>query len=139
MNFGLNLWNKVFCRMFGLIVMLIMTLSGHPWLIIRWWSKRKTLSNDRNSKLHIVIWQKNCFSWILSACSSGLRFSKNLQINLEAKSMHGSSWNFFSIISVFILVCAGQVLFSVNGLNWSQCWLVLVCLLRKSLNHWNTN
>ena len=33
MNFGLNLWNKVFGRMFGFIVMLIMTLSGHPWII----------------------------------------------------------------------------------------------------------
>ena len=31
---------------------------------------------------------QNCFCWILSACSSRLRF----QINLEAKSMHGSSW-----------------------------------------------
>ena len=33
------------------------------------------------------IWHKNCFC--LSACISGLRF----QINVEAKSMHGSSWN----------------------------------------------
>ena len=73
---------------------------------------KKKLSNDRNSKLHFVIWQKNCFCWILSACSSGLRF----HINLEAKSMHGSSWKKNSIISVFILVFAGQVLFTVNGL-----------------------
>ena len=57
-----------------------------------WWLKRKNLSNDRNSKLHFAIWQINCFRWILSACSSGLRFCTNLQINLEAKSMHGSSW-----------------------------------------------
>ena len=33
MNFGLNLWNKVFGRMFGLTVMLTMTLSGHSWII----------------------------------------------------------------------------------------------------------
>ena len=30
-------------------------------------SKWKNLSNDRNSKLHFAIWQKNCFRWILSA------------------------------------------------------------------------
>ena len=29
MNFGQNLSNKVFCRMFGLVVMEGMTLSGH--------------------------------------------------------------------------------------------------------------
>ena len=81
-----------------------------------WWSKRKNLSNDRNSKLHFAIWQKKCFSWILSACSSGLRFCKNLQINLEAKSMHGSSWKKNSIVSEFTLFFAGQVLFTVNGL-----------------------
>ena len=51
---------------------------------------KKMLSNDKNSKLHFVIWQKNCFCWILSACSSGLRFH--------------------------ILVFAEQVLFTVNGL-----------------------
>ena len=33
MNFGLNLWNKVFGRMFGFIVILFMTPSGHPWII----------------------------------------------------------------------------------------------------------
>ena len=33
MNFGLNLWNKVLGRMFGFFVMLIMTLSEHPWII----------------------------------------------------------------------------------------------------------
>jgi hypothetical protein len=91
--------------------------SAENFLILQYGDlKKKNLSNDRNSKLHFVIWQKNCFSWILSACSSGLRFSKNLQINLEA--MHGSSWNFFSIISEFTLFFAGQVLFTVNGLLW---------------------
>ena len=29
MNFGQILWNKVFCRMFGLVVIEVMTLSGH--------------------------------------------------------------------------------------------------------------
>ena len=33
MNFGLNLWNKAFCRMHGLVVIEGMTLSGHPWII----------------------------------------------------------------------------------------------------------
>ena len=42
----------------------------------------------------------------------------NLQIILEVKSMDESSWKKNSIISVFILVFAGQVLFTVNGLNW---------------------
>ena len=89
-----------------------------------WKLEKEKLSNDRNSKLHFVIWQKNCFCWILSACSSGLRF----HINLEAKSMHGSSWKKKSIISEFTLFFAGQVLFTVNGLNWSQSWQVLIFL-----------
>ena len=33
MNFGLNLRNKVFFRMFGLIVMQSRTLTGHPLVI----------------------------------------------------------------------------------------------------------
>ena len=40
-----------------------------------------------------------------------------------------------SIISEFTLFFAGQVLFTVNGLNCSKSWQVLICLLRKSLNH----
>ena len=40
-----------------------------------------------------------------------------------------------SIISVFILVFAGQVLSTVNGRNCSQSWQVLICIFRKSLNH----
>ena len=110
------------------------------------------------SELPIMIWQKNLqrlFSAVfLSNCKVQLWISiiwqvfflfdhttvkSNLQVHLEAKSMHGSSWKKNSIVSVFILVFAGQVLFTVNGLNWSQSWLVLVCLLRKNLNHWNTN
>ena len=55
----------------------------------------------------------------------------SVQINLEAKSMHESSWKKDSIISVFILVFAGQVLFTMNGLNWSQSWQVLICFLKK--------
>ena len=45
-----------------------------------WWLKRKNLLNDRNSKLHFAIWQKNCFYWILSTSSSGLRFCTNQSI-----------------------------------------------------------
>ena len=56
-----------------------------------WWSKRKNLLNDRNSKLHFVIWPKNCFHRISSVCSSGLRFYTNLQTNLDANSMDGFS------------------------------------------------
>ena len=33
MNFGLNLWKKVFCRMFVLSVILFRTPSGHSWII----------------------------------------------------------------------------------------------------------
>ena len=33
MNFGLNLRNRVFGRMFGFIVILFMTPSGHSWII----------------------------------------------------------------------------------------------------------
>ena len=43
-------------------------------------------------------------------------FDANLQIDLEAKRMDGSSWNKKSIISVFILFFADQVEFTVNGL-----------------------
>ena len=93
-----------------------------------WWFDRKTSFFSLLSKTwklekkscqmteiqNCTLWfdRKNCFCWILSACSSGLRF----HINLEAKSMHGSSWKKNSIVSVFILVFAGQVLFTVNGL-----------------------
>ena len=61
----------------------------------------------------------------------------NLQIILEVKSMNESSWKKNSIISVFILVFAGQVLFTVNGLNWSQSWQVFICLCGKSSNYHN--
>ena len=57
-------------------------LEHYYWVDFPWWFDRKMsffsflcktaynmmigkkmLSNDRNSKLHFVIWQKNCFSW----------------------------------------------------------------------------
>ena len=82
------------------------------------WQKFKTALCD--------LTEKKCFCWILSACSSGLRF----QINLEANSMHGCSKK-NSIVSEFTLFFAEQVLFTENGLNWSQYCQVLICLLRK--------
>ena len=45
--------------------------------------KKKTCWNGKKSKLHFVIWRKNCFHRILSR----LRFCTNLQINLDAKGM----------------------------------------------------
>ena len=108
------------CR--GVIEILVGILTASFWNIIIQWtshddlteffflsfynkSKRKNLSNDRNSKLHIAIWQK----------TASVEFCQ-LQINLEAKSMHGSFWKKDFIISKFALFFAGQVLFTVNGL-----------------------
>ena len=91
--------------------------SGHPMII----SKKKKMclsilkSNWKNSWNQSV---KKVNSKDLTEifCACFKKCLQNLLIYLEAKSMHGSSWNFFSIISVFILVFAGQVHFTVNGL-----------------------
>ena len=53
--------------------------------------------------------------------------------NHSGSQIHG--WIFLkkkSIVSVFILVFAGQVLFTVNSLNWSQSWQVWICLNWKN-------
>ena len=72
MNFGIYLWNKVFCRMFGLNVILIMTLSGHCWII--------------NKKIDFFVLQvmkfKKCKSWNPKICLAiVLSCSKNYYID----------------------------------------------------------
>jgi hypothetical protein len=70
---------------------------------------QKNSLNDKISKLLFAIWRKNC----------SRRFSSgrtNLQIDLEAKFMDGSSWIKIYIILIFTLFYAGFVLFTVNGL-----------------------
>jgi hypothetical protein len=51
MNFALNLWNKVFCRMFGLSVILFMTLSGHSWIINKIVLTKNLISIEEYSKI----------------------------------------------------------------------------------------
>ena len=87
-------------------------------------SSWKNSWNQRVMKVTQMIWQ----NLLLRALSLEGVSRKHLQINLEAKSMHGSSWKKDSIISEFALFFAGQVLFTVNGLNWSQSWQVLICI-----------
>ena len=84
-----------------------------------WWFDRKisffSILNKTNEKL--VKWQefKAAFCDLtrkllpsnFDRVQSGLRFDTNLQIDLEAKRMDGSSWNKNSIISVFTLFFAG--------------------------------
>ena len=83
---------------------------------------KKKLLNDRNTKLHFAIWQKKtCFCWILSACSSGLRF----QINLEAKSMHGSSWKKILLYQNLLYFLQGKSFspwMASNGHNLDKFW-----------------
>ena len=68
--------------------------------------------NSWNQSVKKVNWKD--LTEIFCACFK--KCLQNLLIYLEAKSMHGSSWIFFSIISVFILVFADQVVSTVNGL-----------------------
>ena len=92
------------------------------WLFFHftvWWPKRKNLLNDRNSKLHFVIWPKNCFRRISSVCSSGLRFYTNLQTNLDANSMDGFSLKNLLHQNLLYLL---QSFYTVNGLNCSKFW-----------------
>ena len=49
-------------------------------------------------------------------CACFKKCLQKLQINLEAKRMDGFSWKNNSIISVFTLFVAAEVLFTVNGL-----------------------
>ena len=87
MNFGLNLWNKVFGRMFGFIMMLIMTLSGHPWIINKMaiiWPFATIIS-----KLQLLI---NCFK------NSSL-YKKSTQTN-SPKNAHKSNPKIVQIVEV---------------------------------------
>ena len=115
------------------------------WNITIQWTSHDDLTEKLISLVSLaklVKWQK-CKSALCHLTEkllvSNFIVQPNLQINLEAKSMHGSSWKKNSIVSEFTLFFAEQVLFTVNGLNWSQSWQVLICLLRKSLNHENIN
>ena len=99
------LWwfDRKICRLFSFFSMVIKKEK-----LVKWQELKTALCNLT----------KKCFHWILSACSSGLGFRSNLQMNLEAKSMHGSSWKKKSIVSEFTLFF---VLFTVNGLVWLVC------------------
>ena len=115
-----------------------------------WWFDRK-----KKSYVYFEIFFKNSWNQSEESYSNDLtdfflrvlfqikKCLQNLQINLEAKRMDGFSWKKNFIISEFTLFFEGQVLFTVNGLNWtqllSQSWQVVIRLLRKSLIHWNFN
>ena len=64
MNFEQILWNKVFCRMFGLVVMEGMTLSGHPLIINK--IGRFLNSNSKQIKKEFWIVMKNIFDFKFS-------------------------------------------------------------------------
>ena len=87
--------------------------SGLPMMI---WQKKyfSHFTVNRNERTCQMTEIQNCTLWFDKKTAS-IEFCQ-LQINLEAKSMHGSSWKKDSIISKFALFFAGQVLFTVNGL-----------------------
>ena len=74
-----------------------------------WWSKRKNLLNDRNSKMHFVILHQSSKS--VSQVQGWMLFKK-------------------SVTSEFTLFDAVLFYF-----EWRQLFKVLICLLGKSLNH----
>ena len=87
--------------------------SGLPMMI---WQKKyfSHFTVNRNERTCQMTEIQNCTLWFDKKTAS-IEFCQ-LQINLEAKSMYGSSWKKDSIISKFALFFAGQVLFTVNGL-----------------------
>ena len=129
MNFGLNLWNKVFCRMFGLIVILFMTLSGHPWIINKmkepkyfsWHIKYLCVivflsievigdPNDWECQ-HINIF--SCFSLVLLLWAvSSLQFSGGVLTEIWAKSACSKIdfATFFTVQAVLFLVQPSHIL-----------------------------
>ena len=85
--------------------------TSHDDLTEKYFSHFTVNRNERTCQMTEI---QNCTLWFDKKTAS-IEFCQ-LQINLEAKSMHGSSWKKDSIISKFALFFAGQVLFTVNGL-----------------------
>ena len=101
--------------------------------LITWWLEKK-----------VVKWQK--FKSALCNLTQKLLLLNfvSMQFWTEISNQSGSQIHARILLKqnskiIIYSIFAGQVLFTVNGLNWSQSWQVLICLLRKSLNHWNTN
>ena len=89
MNFGLNLWNKIFYSMFGFIVILFMTPSGHSWII----NKIKFFLVQTGSiflypKLSIT-WptkeriKEKYVGWMFSSINSDLQTDRMLEFHLH--------------------------------------------------------
>ena len=73
MNFGQNLWNKVFCRMLGLVVIEVMTSSGH-------------LSNINEITISSLL-----IFWFLSTCSWDGSFVPNSSVLIECFTRFSNS------------------------------------------------